>query len=54
MGSCEPGQGLTSAAISGYPFVRGVSHQAPTRLFVFRTGPINDAVICSRVRSDAG
>src|SRR5687768_6878555 len=30
MGSCEPGQGLTSAAISGYPFVRGVSHQPPT------------------------
>jgi hypothetical protein len=32
MGSCEPGQGLTSAAISGYPFVRGVSHRAPRAL----------------------
>jgi hypothetical protein len=42
MGSCEPGQGLTSAAISGHPFVRGVSHRTPT---VLRSGGISTAAV---------
>lgn len=30
MGTCEPGQGLTAAAISSHPFVRWASHRRPS------------------------